>query len=241
MCATTTLDREVAVLLPSDPALDRLPDPIPASYYARPAPAARTVPSPPGLPGAEPPARGLRGWPARALAAVACLLGVAWAVQLPWRPLLGLLGLLTIAAALLVADVGGVRRMVPLLRSPDPRRLRAGWAAVGGLLLLTGALALAVPGQLPLTGQRASHGSAGARTGGPAATAPSPAVPAPVAATPLPTSSPSPTASPPASGVTFLNAPLAAQRGQTVVLRVQSPAGPILQVNTVRLRRRPTQ
>jgi len=26
---------------------------------------------------------------------------------------------------------------------------------------------------------------------------------------------------------------------QTVVLRVQSPAGPILQVNTVRLRRRP--
>jgi general secretion pathway protein I len=28
---------------------------------------------------------------------------------------------------------------------------------------------------------------------------------------------------------------------QTVVLRVQSPAGPILQVNTVRLRRRPTQ
>jgi general secretion pathway protein I len=28
---------------------------------------------------------------------------------------------------------------------------------------------------------------------------------------------------------------------QTVVMRVQSPAGPILQVNTVRLRRRPTQ
>jgi general secretion pathway protein I len=28
---------------------------------------------------------------------------------------------------------------------------------------------------------------------------------------------------------------------QTVVLRVQSPAGPILQVNTVRLRRRPAQ
>ena len=28
---------------------------------------------------------------------------------------------------------------------------------------------------------------------------------------------------------------------QTIVLRVQSPAGPILQVNTVRLRRRPTQ
>jgi general secretion pathway protein I len=28
---------------------------------------------------------------------------------------------------------------------------------------------------------------------------------------------------------------------QTVVLRVQSPTGPILQVNTVRLRRRPTQ
>ena len=28
---------------------------------------------------------------------------------------------------------------------------------------------------------------------------------------------------------------------QTVVLRVQSPAGPVLQVNTVRLRRRPTQ
>jgi len=28
---------------------------------------------------------------------------------------------------------------------------------------------------------------------------------------------------------------------QTVVLRVQSPAGPVLQVNTVRLRRRPAQ
>ena len=28
---------------------------------------------------------------------------------------------------------------------------------------------------------------------------------------------------------------------QTVVLRVQSPTGPVLQVNTVRLRRRPTQ
>ena len=28
---------------------------------------------------------------------------------------------------------------------------------------------------------------------------------------------------------------------ETVVVRVQSPSGPILQVNTVRLRRRPTE
>jgi hypothetical protein len=100
-------------------------------------------------------------------------------------------------------------------------------AGLLGLLLVTGVLALIGPHPAG----PAARASAASRTG-PTRAAPSPAPPAaaPTAtAAPSPTPSPSPTISPSPSpsapGVTFLNAPLAARRGQTVTLRVQTAPG----------------
>jgi hypothetical protein len=161
----------VAVLLPSDPVPDRLPEPIPASYYARPPEPARTAPALPGLPGSGP--------------------------------------------------------------APSPVRGRVMLAGLLGLLLATGVLALIGPRPASPAGQATARSAAASRPGPaptPTPAAPPAAVPTATAApAPTPTPSPSPTASPSPSpsalGVTFLNAPLAARRGQTVTLRVQTAPG----------------
>ena len=153
-------------------------------------------------------ATGFLGWPRwkQAVLLVACLVGAVWVVQVPWRPLLGLLGLMVIAAAVLAVNAGGLRDRVPLLGSPNPAHLVAGWAAAGGLLLLTGALAVASAGPHSPAGQPDSRLSSPPRqTAAPA-----------LADVPSPTPTPVPTPTP--ATVTFLNAPLSVRRGQTVTL-----------------------
>jgi hypothetical protein len=63
------------------------------------------------------------------------LVGAAWIVQAPGRPILGLLGLLPLVIVALAVNVWGVRARVPLLRSKNPILAMAGWGLIGVLLL----------------------------------------------------------------------------------------------------------
>ena len=223
------------------PRHDPLPDPIPASYYALP-------------PAGPPPARrwrplrdavaGVRGWPVERQVGVgvAALVGVACAAQLPWRPALGLFGLLALAATALAVDALGVRGRLPLLGSRDPVHVLAGWGVVGGLLATSAIIAvvatLAGQGGLgPPAGAAASSASSSAAPGARPTTTPvmeetplplaGPPSPTPTATpTPGPTPSATPHPSPTLSPVTFRNAPLSVRRGaRPVTLRAQATPG----------------
>jgi len=170
-----SVTREVPVLFPSDPAQRPLPNPIPASLYARP-PGASQAEAQNGLTAAlRRWASDFRGWPV-------------------WKQLL----------AAIVSMVG---------------------------FLIVTILTLAVPGSLSASREHSSRPTSPLRhTAGasPVAVTPrwTPATIPEVAAPPTPTTipvvaapvTPRPTAQP----VSFLNAPLSAQRSQTVTLRVKT-------------------
>src|SRR5262252_5339730 len=126
-----------------------MPDPIPSSLYER----SRIAP-PAGLTGGSRRSSGrgsatnFRSWPLwkQALAIAVSLVGVACVAQTPWRPALGLLGLLTIATVLLAADTWGLKSRVPLMRSEHPLLAGGAWGVIGGVLLLVAILALLGPG-----------------------------------------------------------------------------------------------
>jgi hypothetical protein len=126
----------------------------------------------------------VRGWPVwkQALAAIACVVAAVWIVQAPWRPALGLLGLLTLATVVLATNAWELRGRVPLLRSRDAVHVAGGWSLVAGVLLLTGALA--VPGHGPTSPAR-PQASRPASTQAPSPT-PAQATPSTVVAAPPP-------------------------------------------------------
>lgn len=170
-----SVTREVPVLFPSDPAQRPLPNPIPASLYAR----------PPGASQAEARNR------------------------------------LTAALRRWASDFRGW---------PVWKQLLTAIASMVGFLIVT-ILTLTVPGSLSTSRQHSSRPTSPLRhTAAPSPVAVTPprtpaTVPA-VAAPPTPTTipvvsapvTPRPTAQP----VSFLNAPLSAQRSQTVTLRVRT-------------------
>lgn len=223
------------------PRHDPLPDPIPASYYARP-------PSPPG--GAEPPPNGwarlrdagaevrhliadVRAWPLQkqVLVGVPTLVGVVCAVQLPWRPALGLFGLLTLAAVVLALDVGGVRARVPLLSSREPLLVLGGWGLIGGLIMITALVAMVGHGSPSATGAvTLGQSSPAPQASGPRVTPVPDGPPLPVldptsptpSATPSPTPSATPRTTPSAARVTLLNSPVTARRARPVTVRAQT-------------------
>jgi hypothetical protein len=213
-----------------------LPDPIPASYYARPAAGPGDEGPPSGRwEGLRDAVADVRGWPVekQVVVGAATLIGVFCAVQLPWRPALGLFGLLTLAATALGVDALGLRRHVPLLRSREPLHVLAGWGAIGALLMISALLALVGHGLGSPAGQLAARQSTPApQATGPTVTPVPPGTPLPIADEPSPTPSstpspkpsatPRPTPTPALSPVTFRNAPLSARGGRPVTLRVHA-------------------
>jgi len=163
-----------------------------------------------------------RAWPAwkQALVLVSCLFGVICVVQTPWRPPLGLLGFVTLVTVILAGNAWNLRGRLPLLRSANPRVAAGGWSVVGGLVLVATILVFVAPGALTASSHHATGTSLPhVRAAGPSLV--------PVTPSPTQSRSPTPTAIPVAAtprstppGVTFLNAPLSAQQGQTVTLRV---------------------
>lgn len=124
---------------------------------------------------------------------------------------------------ILATDVWAMRPRLPILGSQNPRVAASGWVAIVGLVVVATILALLARTSLsPSREHTAQVPLPPVRTALPSSIAITPS------ATPLPTSTPAtfPVAAPrttprPASpGVSFLNAPLSAQRGQTVTLRV---------------------
>ncbi len=154
-----------------------------------------------------------RDWPfwKQVLAVVASVVGAAFIVQTPWRPALGVLGLLTVAIVVLAANAWDLQSRVPFLRSENPLLAGAAWGAITGVLLLVAILVLVGPG--PFSSSRHSTNIMAPR-------------PSPVAAAPTPTTIPvaaPPVTAPPApASVTFLDAPLLVERGHTATLRART-------------------
>lgn len=153
------------------------------------------------------------------MAAAVCLVGAIFIAQIPWNHALGLLGLLMLATALLAAGAWGLKSRVPLLRSDNLLLTAGAWGVISGLLLITALLSLTGPSSL----LPSRHGAG--QTASPYGRA---AVPSPVVLAPAPTpttisvATPRVTPTPTPAAVTFLEASLSAQRGQTVTLRVRT-------------------
>jgi hypothetical protein len=139
-----------------------------------------------------------------------CLVGAAWIVQAPGRPVLGLIGLMPIVIVALAIDVFGLRSRLPLLRSQKPIRAIGGWAVVGTVLLASVFFALSSGlGQASPTAHQASAASppSAASAAGPQAQAAAPpaVAPAPVSSAPAapapPVSTPAKPSAPAASVV----------------------------------------
>lgn len=158
-------------------------------------------------------ATNFRSWPPwkQVLATAVSLVGVAFVAQTPWRPALGLLGLLTLATVLLAADTWGLQSRVPFMRSEHPLLAGGAWGVIGGLLLLVAILTLVGPGS----------SSSSPRSAMLIAPRPSPVALAPAPAT-IPVTVPSVTATPTPESVTFLDAPLYVERGHTATLHAQT-------------------
>jgi len=158
-------------------------------------------------------ATNFRSWPPwkQVLAIMVSLVGVAFVTQTPWRPALGVLGLLTLATVLLAADTWGLRSHVPLMRSGHPLLAGGAWGVIGGVLLLVAILALVGPGL----------SSSSPRSAPLMAPRPSPVSLAPTPAT-IPVTVPGVTATPTPESVTFLDAPLFVERGHTATLHAQT-------------------
>src|SRR5215813_8007177 len=191
-----------------------MPDPIPSSLYER----SRVAP-PAGLTGGSRRSSGrgsatnFRSWPPwkQVLAIAVSLVGVAFVAQTPWRPALGLLGLLTLATVLLAADTWGLQSLVPFMRSEHSLLAGGAWGVIGGVLLLVAILALVGPGL----------SSSSPRSAPLMAPRPSPVSLAPTPAT-IPVTVPGVTATPTPESVTFLDAPLFVERGHTATLHAQT-------------------
>lgn len=170
-----------------------------------------------------------RGWPVwkQVVVGVAGLAFAGGVLQLPWRPALGLLGLLTLGTVLLAVDAWGLRSRVPLVRSENDMHVVVGWGLLGSLLLCVALLAvLSAQGRSAPAGTAASglsSPSAGPTTTPPPAETPVPVV-RPPSSTPTPTrvATRRRTPSPSLTLVTFLNGPLSAHRDQLVTLRVRT-------------------
>jgi hypothetical protein len=175
---------------------------------------------------------------------MACVVGVAWLVQAPGRPLLGFVGLFPLAVVVLATNAWGLRDRVPLLRSRVPVRAVAGWALIGVLFVITELFAFSGLGQASSVGQRVAlvsraHASSTASVPSqpvsvqappaPAPPAPAPPAPAPVsarAAAPVPppavvahAAAPVPPAAPRAAAKPHI-APPSARRAPLVELRM---------------------
>jgi hypothetical protein len=187
-----------------------LPDPIPASLYER-SPAAPSGALKGGTPGITEggSVTNFRGWPfwKQALAAAVGVVGAVLVAQTPWRPALGVLGLLTLAIVVLAANAWGLQGRVPFLRSENPLLAGAAWGAMTGVLLLVAILVLVGPG--PFSSNRHSTALMAPR--------PTPVAPGPTPAA-IPVTAPPVTAAPAPASVTFLNAPLLVERGHTAIL-----------------------
>ncbi len=158
-------------------------------------------------------ATNFRSWPLwkKFLAFAVSLLGVAFVAQTPWRPALGLLGMLTLATVLLAADTWGLQSRLPLLRAEHPLLAGGAWGVIGGLVMLVAILALLGPG--PSSSSRGSAREMAPR--------PSPVAPASAPAT-IPATAPRVTATPTPESVVFLDAPLSVERGHIATLHAQT-------------------
>jgi hypothetical protein len=197
------------------------PQPDAAYYNARTPGAASTGRQPPGQgsPGRQLSRRRRNIWKP-VLLGMGCVVGAAWIVQAPQRPLLGLLGLLPLAMVVLATNPWGVRGRVPLIGSRNRVLAIGGWSLIGALLLVTEFFALSGAGALSglsqsSVGNQASLGSppsassaapppaqaalpppAAAPAAPPAAAPPAPPAPAPApakAARPAPPAAPAAT------------------------------------------------
>ncbi|HKF76827.1 MAG TPA: hypothetical protein VKF59_11845 [Candidatus Dormibacteraeota bacterium] len=215
---------------PLDPNRASLPDPIPASLYARaagptePRPAGQRLPE---LAHWRRLAAEARGWPAwkQVLVAAAGAAGLVLLVLSPWRPALALLAVVVPAAVLLGVDAWGLRRRAPVLGSANELTAAGGWAVIAGLLLL--GVFLAVPGGVGAP-RGADSGLAAGRNRTAAASPSGVPVVGPPSASPSPTPRPSPTPSPtprptPTLGaIRLLDAPLSTTPGGRVTLQAQT-------------------
>ena len=158
-------------------------------------------------------ATNFRSWPLwkKFLAFAVSLLGVAFVAQTPWRPALGLLGMLTLATVLLAADTWGLQSRLPLLRAEHPLLAGGAWGVIGGLVMLVAIVALLGPG--PSSSSRGSAREMAPR--------PSPVAPASAPAT-IPATAPRVTATPTPESVVFLDAPLSVERGHIATLHAQT-------------------
>ncbi len=200
-------------MFPRDPAQPPLPDPTPTSPPERPPGAEHSDvrsrgPSPRG--GWVP---NFRGWPVwkQVLVGEACLISAVLVVLTPWKPTLGLLGLLTLATIILLTDALDLQSRVPILRSDRPLVVAGGWAVISALLVVIAVFALVRPSSfLPSRDRSATLFAPPAHPAQPSTlTSPSPLT--------IPAAAPSATPTP---AVTFLEAPLVAERGKTVTLSV---------------------
>ncbi len=142
-----------------------------------------------------------------------CLLAALFLIQTPWKPALGLLGMLMLAIVILATNAWSLRGRLPLLRSENPRVAAGGWAVIGGLVLSVGLLASGVPSGRP---HASLLPSSPVQTAAPSQLAITPSPP------PLPVAAPRSTPRPTPTAVSFLNAPLSVQRNQMVTLRVRT-------------------
>ena len=205
-----------------------LPDPIPESFYARP-PTATGSKRPLGE-------SALRLWtsnfPRRpawkhVLIGIVGLIGVIFLVQTPRSAPLGFLGCLVLITLVLASDAWGLRHRLPLLGSQDPRVAAAGVGVMGAVVLAATILALLLSRhtssspehitRLAAPPSQATESSTGGLTPSPTTT-PSPAG--------RPTQRPNPAA------ITFVGAPLSAQRGQTVTLAVRTVPNTVCSIDT---------
>lgn len=163
------------------------------------------------------------------IAIFAYLVIVAWIVQLPTNPALGILGLLSVAAILLAFNVAGSRTRLPIFRSSNKVLAAAGWSAVVIAMLVAAGFA-----QPPSANRPAGNPAVATRQ-----TSPSPVLALPTESpsasttppSPKPSPSPSPTPSPAASAappppaptpISILNGPLSAARNATVTLNAKT-------------------
>ncbi len=186
-----------------------MPDPIPSSLYER----SRVAPAAGRRSSGRGSATNFRSWSPwkQVLAIAVSLVGVAFVAQTPWRPALGLLGLLTLATVLLAANTWGLQNRVPFMRSEHPLLAGGAWGVIGGVLLLVAILTLVGP----------SPSSSSPRSATLMAPRPSPVAVAPTPGT-IPLTVPGVTATPTPESVTFLDAPLYVERGHTATLHAQT-------------------
>src|SRR5439155_2859370 len=119
------------------PSRKRVPEPVPASYYARSSGSAGgggVGPGQGGKPVQAPVRRRRRLWKA-ILLVMGVLVGAVWVIQAPSRPLFGLLGLLPFVMVVLAINAGGGRARVPILGSRNRALAIGGWSFIGLVLL----------------------------------------------------------------------------------------------------------